>query len=105
MSKPVTGASIHVSNSSSPSSLSCLSHSENAVVITTRWTSLKDDHLFSISLYLSPEDAANASAVCKLRKQSLYKPDVWKKQREIQGYAPMYIHPTIEECLQGSDGS
>ncbi|HSW70935.1 MAG TPA: F-box protein [Gammaproteobacteria bacterium] len=64
---------------------------------------IKRRPFFCISIFLSPEHVANASAVCKVWKQSLDKPTVWKKQHEIQGYVP--IHPVVEKCLQGSDGS
>ncbi|HSX03751.1 MAG TPA: hypothetical protein VLG76_03380 [Rhabdochlamydiaceae bacterium] len=86
-----------------PYPLNTLVLSKKRMEKNANWTSLKDAHLFSISIFLSPEEAAHASEVCKLWKQSFDKPDVWKKQRETQGYAP--IHPKIEGCLQGSEDS
>ncbi len=62
---------------------------------------LPRDVIFHISTFLSPEEVACASVTCKIWRKIDNKV-VWKKQYELQGYAP--LHPAIAECLRDSSG-
>ncbi len=55
------------------------------------WKELSRDTLFKISTFLSPEDVAHASMVCKIWNRALDQRIVWKKQCEIQEITPCCI--------------